>query len=115
MVRILQVGGSTNLNQLTANQVNEANKAFKAVVIQMRNLAVQNCPVDTGALKSSVASFPVENGADGECQLGSNMDYADFVHDGTHKMPARPFIQYAIDQLEPQLEQAVFDAINNNP
>lgn len=103
--------GQDPLQQLTQNQIDEANRAFKAVVIQMRNLAVQNCPVDTGALKSSVASFPVETGANGECQLGSDKDYSIYVHDGTSKIPARPFIQYAIDQLEDQIDQAVFDAI----
>lgn len=102
---------AVDLSNLSEEQAEKAANAFMAVVIQMRNLAVQNCPTDTGALRASVASFPVETGTPGIYQLGSNMEYAQYVHDGTSKLPARPFISYAIDQLEDQLDQAISDAI----
>lgn len=106
------VGKQTvDFSAMSEEQAEKAENAFKAVVIQMRNLAVQNCPSDTGALRASVASFPIETGMPGAYQLGSNMEYAGYVHDGTSKMPARPFIAYAVDQLEDQIDQAIADAI----
>lgn len=99
------------LDGLSEEKAELAEQAFRAGVIQMRDLAVQNCPVDTGALRSSVASFPIDTGEEGKYQLGSNMEYAVYVHDGTSKEPAQPFIQYSIDQLEDAVARMVMEAI----
>lgn len=107
-VKIIEVKNS--LNDISNTDMSEVKKAFKYVVIQMRNLAVEKCPYDTGALRSDVASHKLEVN-ENTMQIGSSMDYASYVHDGTHKIPARPFIDYAIDQYEDQIEVMIGKAL----
>lgn len=107
-VRLIEVD---NPLQEIKDNIEEVEKAFKAVVIQMRNVAVSNVPVDTGDLKASVASHPVETNESNVFQLGSNLEYASFIHDGTHKIPARPFLDHAIDQLESEIANIIADAL----
>lgn len=98
------------LENPSSEQEEKIKQAFKAVVLQMRNEAVNNCPVDTGALKSDVASHQFEVN-ENTFEIGSSMEYASYVHDGTHKIPARPFIDHAIDQLEDQLSVVISKAL----
>ena len=77
-----------------------------------------NQAVDTGRLRASISfvtaegdkgtgASPVANSKgsdtlDGKAEknsvyIGSNVEYAEYVHDGTHKMNARPFLRASID------------------
>ncbi len=50
--------------------------------------------VDTGALKNSITHNVDHN----KVEIGTNVEYAPFVHDGTFKMEGRPFLQNAVDE-----------------
>lgn len=111
MYKVIEVKNS--LDTLINNDMKEINTAFKSVVLEMRNLAVANCPHDTGALRSDIASHQFEIN-ENTYEIGSSLDYASFVHDGTHKMASRPFITYAIDQLEDQIQVMIARALGGD-
>ncbi len=50
--------------------------------------------VDTGALKNSIT----HNVEDKAVEIGTSVEYAPFIHDGTFKMEGRPFLQNAVDE-----------------
>lgn len=50
--------------------------------------------VDTGTLKNSI-THNVEGNI---VEIGTNVEYAPFVHSGTSKMEGRPFLQNAVDE-----------------
>ena len=49
-------------------------------------------PIDTGALQANV-HYAVENSAPDTVDVGNDLEYAHFVHEGTYKMPARPYVR----------------------
>lgn len=71
--------------------------------IQRRTLrvhakAVENCPVDTGRLRSSIrwAMIKDERGVVGI--VGSDVEYAGYVEDGTKRMAGRHFLRDALEE-----------------
>lgn len=56
--------------------------------------AKRNCPVDTGRLRASITTSPVEEHT---VTIGTNTEYAPYVELGTCKMSAQPFLQPALD------------------
>ena len=69
--------------------------------------AENNCPVDTGYLRSTV--FVQENGDDVE--IGFEAPYASYVEFGTYKMAAQPFLRPAFDEAELQALSAIVDSV----
>lgn len=69
--------------------------------------AKRNCPVDTGYLRSSIGT-EID---DLEVNIGTDCEYAPFVHDGTYKMPARPFLDSAAETALNGIEDRIADAI----
>lgn len=69
--------------------------------------AKANTPVDTGRLKRSIASDV--QGL--EANIGTDVEYAHFVHDGTYKMEARPFLYEAADGELEGIEDRIADDI----
>lgn len=72
-----------------------------AMVEEARSL----CPVDTGALASSIraerrgpfrTALVAGGGGFINPRTGREVDYARLVHDGTSRMPARPFLLQAV-------------------
>jgi len=57
-------------------------------------------PVDTGALRGSIQKREIGLMASG---VFAKADYSGFVHEGTSRMPARPFFQWALDFFGVQL------------
>lgn len=64
-------------------------------------------PVDTGRLKASIAADV--RGL--EANIGTDVEYARFVHDGTYKMEARPFLFSAADDILEGIEDRIADDI----
>lgn len=74
----------------------------------------EGVPVDTGRLRQSVrATKTALFGA----EIDAPVDYADYVHEGTSKMPARPFFEWFLDDfggtkmIEDTMEQALQKAV----
>ncbi len=70
-------------------------------------IARQLCPVDTGALRDSIA---VSQNSEGTTRLVVGMPYAGFVENGHHDrnggyVPAQPFVAPALESVKPNLEK----------
>jgi hypothetical protein len=64
--------------------------------LRVESEAKVGCPVDTGRLRVSITTVPaVDDDGTGYVNVGTNVDYAVFVHDGTRFMQGRPFLRDA--------------------
>lgn len=64
---------------------------MKEVCVTIMDDAKRECPVDTGRLQGSITyAVDGQKGA-----VGTNVEYAPYVHNGTSRMPARPFLRNA--------------------
>ena len=64
--------------------------------------------IDTGAMLNSVSVKPLTDGA----EVGPRVEYAVYHEYGTVKMPARPFMQPALDEKRAEVERMVRQAID---
>ena len=71
---------------------------FKSVV-KMHELAVINCPVDTGRLRNSIFFSPSSSGYENYI-VSDGVVYGVFVEYGTGKMSMQPFMRPAFDQVK---------------
>jgi HK97 gp10 family phage protein len=63
---------------------------------RIQNRARELSPVDTGLMRSRIEIEPPTVGPGGlEAAVVARTNYALFVHDGTSRMPARPFLHEA--------------------
>ncbi len=97
----------SNLN-LDATELEKAiQEELEASAYQIEKQAKANCPVDTGRLRNSIKAD-----VDGlEANIGTDVYYAPFVHDGTYKMEARPFLESAAETVLDDIEDRIADAI----
>jgi len=63
--------------------------------------AKYNCPVDTGALQADIEIYSAKL----DRQIGNNLPYSIFVHNGTYKMAARPYLLNAFEANRQSLVQ----------
>lgn len=73
--------------------VRELNVAIRQSVIRIGAESRRNTPVDTGRLRAS--TYERINHLRGE--IGTNTSYDIYVHWGTRKMKARPYLQEAVE------------------
>lgn len=73
------------------------NKILKEIIQEIafgvERYAKQVTPVDTGRLRSSIG-VKGSSGLDISSIISTNTNYARFVHDGTSRMRARPFMKW---------------------
>lgn len=105
------IGGMAKL----AQQLREVGLSFTvddlaegALVIATQ--AENNCPVDTGFLRSTV--FVREDGDD--VVIGFEAPYASYVEFGTYKMAAQPYLRPAFDEAELEALSAIVDSVEKN-
>lgn len=67
----------------------QVSAAVQGAGIDCQAGAKQDCPVDTGRLRSSIQYVPTGRYS---CQVGTNVFYGKFVELGTRKMGPRPFL-----------------------
>lgn len=88
-------------------------KAIKRSILLIERGSKPLTPVDTGRLRGSYqSSFQLLRGV-----LDVNTSYAYWVHEGTSRMLARPFLENGIDKsnsdIEKSFEKAVEDSLND--
>lgn len=66
--------------------------------------------VDTGRLKNSITHAVVDDTA---VIIGTNVEYAIYVHEGTRKMEANRFLKRAIDEHRDELKDIVREQFEN--
>ena len=69
------------------------NRAIRRSIYKVQNTALPLTPIDTGALRRSLSAGTSFRDFYGE--IYPYMEYAIYVHEGTYKMRARPFLKTA--------------------
>lgn len=84
------------------------------VEAEAKNNIKRNKTVDTGRLLGSVITEIKGSGVNTEAEIGTNVEYANYIEYGTSRMAAKPFLIPAFasktDGLEDRVNQAVRDA-----
>jgi hypothetical protein len=55
------------------------------------------CPVDTGRLRASITTAPGEDDEGLFADIGSDVEYARYVEEGTFRQRAQPYLAPALD------------------
>jgi len=99
-----------SVNRLNAQLSRIANidpHACLAGALVLQAYAMQNAPVDTGFLRSSMESVEVDNGA----EMRVHAEYAIYQEYGTRYMAAHPYVRPAIDEHTPEIVKAIGNEI----
>lgn len=101
----------------------ELNEAIKKSIFTIERESKPRTPVDTGRLRASLGGGSFEGGSYKEGhgrlfkkfygEIGSNVKYALFVHDGTSRMKARPFLMKGVKASETQIDGFFTKAVQN--
>lgn len=94
----------TQLNNLTV-------QGLIQVALYVVGEAKRRCPVDTGYLRGSIGYAIVRTGNRTILRIYTNVEYAEFVHEGTRRMEGRPFIRDAIEQKQAQIFRIIGEAL----
>lgn len=94
---------SWNVNY-TVNNFDRAKKwielcsweALKGIGEFLVKEAKNRCPVDTGYLRSKTKYYLSKMFGQNYLTIGNNCEYCIYVHEGTRRMRARPFLRYAM-------------------
>lgn len=79
------------------------NASMKSAFLVEREAKVLS-PVDTGRMRSSIAtSLGISDGGITSI-VQTNVKYAIFVHEGTRRMRGRPFMKQAVDHVRNQIQ-----------
>lgn len=71
-------------------------RALEEVGIQAEGDAKALCPVDTGRLRNSITH--AIDASDSTAVIGTNVEYALYVHEGTSRRKGQPFLTDAVAQ-----------------
>ena len=77
----------------------DATKRMEDVGEQTATTARQRCPVDTGALRASIAVAANKTPNGTEVEISTGVSYARFVEFGTSDRPAQPFLRPALAEV----------------
>ena len=99
-----------NINNTAEKYDKLAFDKAKRLGLQIERKAKENCAVDTGRLRASIStawtghtttdSDKVQAPAtEKTVVVGTNVRYATYVEFGTKRMPARPFLRKAFDEV----------------
>lgn len=87
----------------------ELNIAIRKIVLSIGRQSRINSPVKTGRLRAS----HYERFGNLRGELGTNVVYDKFVHDGTKFMKGRPYLADAVDQSSTQTDDFFTQAVEN--
>lgn len=86
-------------------------RALEAIGIEAESDAAYLCPVDTGRLRNSITHTIDDN--DKTAVIGTNVEYALYVHEGTHNRPGQPFLRDAVTQNSGKYRKIAEAALKN--
>lgn len=78
-------------------------EAMTRIVLTVEGKAKRVTPVDTGTLRRSITHRVESAGERGV--VGTNVEYAPFVHEGTRRMAARPFLVQGMEASRTEIER----------
>ena len=106
----VRIKGDANLQRALAALAGPAAKQAQAQGLEAGARIVETwakvyAPVDTGALRNSIA---VDDPVMPElASVSASVEYAEHVEMGTGRTPAQPFLRPALDQHEAEITEAV--------
>lgn len=84
------------LNDMLRSQNGAVGRAMVRHGQKVLNRAKTLCPVDTGRLRGSIAMEVGIEGDEVTVRVGTNVEYARYVHDGTRYIEPNPFLADAL-------------------
>lgn len=85
-----------NTNEVVGALGAAITRGLEAIGIEAESDAARICPVDTGRLRNSI-THAVDDGEPAAI-IGTNVEYASYVHNGTRTRKAQPFLTDAVTQ-----------------
>ncbi len=70
--------------------------AFEECGSDMEYYARRKCPVDTGRLRNSITHEVDGYGSGIKAVVGTNVEYASYVENGTYRSKAKPYIKPSV-------------------
>lgn len=84
-------------------------RALEAIGIEAESDAADICPVDTGRLRNSIThAIDADEKA---AYIGTNVEYAAYVHNGVHGRKGQPFLTDAVTQNADKYRQIAEEAL----
>lgn len=74
----------------------QVKRAFTQACMYIKSQAKLLCPVDTGRLRQSIAYKVTMSDGAIKGEIGTNVEYAEYIEFGTSKMVAQPFLYPAL-------------------
>ena len=93
--------------EVTEELTKRVQSALKEAAVLVQDDAKRECPVDTGTLRSSI-NYQVDGMT---ASIGTNVEYAPYVHEGTSKMAGRPFLMNAAEKNKEKIKSLIKEAI----
>lgn len=93
--------------EVTEELAKRIESAMKEAAVLVQDDAKRECPVDTGTLRSSI-NYTVDGMT---ASIGTNVEYAPYVHEGTSKMAGRPFLTSAAEKNKEKIKSLIKEAI----
>lgn len=87
----------------------ELNTAIRRSILTIEGKSKQNTPVDTGTLRASTRS--IFSNLRGE--VGTNVFYDVYVHEGTRYMRGRPYLLEAVNSQQATVDDNFTKAVDN--
>lgn len=93
---------------LMGQELRDYTKNLPAVSAKGTGYGARGIPVDTGRMRQSIEKRKVQLMA---VDIAAATNYSRFVHEGTGKMPGRPFFQWAAELDQDRLKSILEDGL----
>lgn len=100
-----------NTEEIIAKMDAAIARALEAIGIEAEGDAKELCPVDTGRLRNSI-THTIDSG-DNTAVIGTNVEYAEYVHQGTSRQKAQPFLTDAVTRNQAKYAKIAKAALEN--
>ena len=90
------------------NLENEVSNLVKSTLYGIEKDAKRDCPVDTGRLRGSITTNIISTYSG---EVGTNVEYADYVNSGTRYQEAQPYFDSAVEKNEEKFNDALDEII----
>ena len=92
----------------TATVEKDVSKLVKDTLYNIERDAKRDCPVDTGRLRGSITTNIISTYSG---EVGTNVEYADYVNSGTRYQEAQPYFDSAVEKNEEKFDDALDEII----
>lgn len=92
----------------TATVEKDVSKLIKNTLHNIERDAKQKCPVDTGRLRGSITTNIISTYSG---EVGTNVEYAEYVEYGTRYQSAQPYFEPAVEKNEDKFNDALDEII----